>query len=1227
MRNKIKTAIQAFTSKPMLEAARELFKILGYESQRVLIDNYVNFEGFKRSNDTSSFKEDKALVDEWLSINLLFQITSAELNGIKPYVFEHKVKHSFLFMCVELKGHEYSRTKIAQISREINKVYKMPVLILFKYNNLLTLSVMDKRKNKNDDNKDVILKITMIKDISIVSPHRAHLDILLSLSLAELSTEEKKKIENFDDLQKAWEKVLDIQELNKKFYTELSNWYFWAINEVRFPNGAQKGDDKAKEQNEMNLIRMLTRLLFVWFIKEKDLIPRELFELDHLNMILKQEIETKKDSERKAHEQQSIYYKSILQNLFFATLNQEVGKRAFRKKDQNMGADNLMRYKDTFKEPDAFAQWLDDNVPFLNGGLFECLDYLDDTQRGPQGGIVKVKVDGFSDRNDNVISVPDYLFFSAEETANLADDLYDTKKNKVKVHGLINIFNNFKFTIEENTPIEEDIALDPELLGRVFENLLATYNPDTKETARKKTGSFYTPREVVNFMVDESLKAYLIQSLVKEAKMKEEDVEVGIDFLISYNEKEHLFDQNQVEVLIKAIDNCKILDPACGSGAFPMGILHKQVHLLQKLDPDNKRWKERQIKKTESIEVAEYRDEAIKAIETSFQNKGMDYGRKLYLIENCIYGVDIQPIAIQISKLRFFISLIVDQKANENKEDNFGLKALPNLETKFVAANSLIKLEKPKEQITIYDLYQIKDLENELKQIRHRMFSAKYLRKKKELRAEDRKKREEIKSELKKADYPEGSIDNIASWDPYNQICGADWFDAQWMYGIEDGFDIVLGNPPYIQLQSMNKEIKEPLRKQNYVCYAARGDIYSLFYEQGINVLKKNGFLCYITSNKWMKAGYGEKLRGFFAEQNPKLLIDLGGGVFKSASVDTNILLIEKNENKNELKGLNYYDRTKNLNDAVKENTIVITEVSTVAWFIGNSAEISLKEKIERIGKPLKDWDVNINYGIKTGLNEAFIIDTATKERLCAEDPKSAEIIKPILRGRDIKRYSYEWAGLWIIFVPWHFPLHEDSSIQGSSDKAEKEFQIQYPAIYQHLLHYKPALSSRNKAETGIRYEWYALQRCAATYYKEFEKEKIIWAETSSELDFYIDNERYYIDKTCFMLLGKNLKYLCGVINSKLTDFIFRNQIANKLGNNSLQLAKTYVEQISIPLISLSNQIIVNQIETIVCKIQSLKKANTKADTSELEGQIDRLVYQLYDLTKDEIAIIEREDN
>ncbi|HPY97344.1 MAG TPA: N-6 DNA methylase, partial [Candidatus Cloacimonadota bacterium] len=942
MRNKIKTAIQAFTSKPMLEAARELFKILGYESQRVLIDNYVNFEGFKRSNDTSSFKEDKALVDEWLSINLLFQITSAELNGIKPYVFEHKVKHSFLFMCVELKGHEYSRTKIAQISREINKVYKMPVLILFKYNNLLTLSVMDKRKNKNDDNKDVILKITMIKDISIVSPHRAHLDILLSLSLAELSTEEKKKIENFDDLQKAWEKVLDIQELNKKFYTELSNWYFWAINEVRFPNGAQKGDDKAKEQNEMNLIRMLTRLLFVWFIKERDLVPRELFELDHLNTILKQEIDTKKDSEREPHEQQSIYYKSILQNLFFATLNQEVGQRRFRKEKDERGTFNLLRYKNTFNDPDAFAKLLDDNVPFLNGGLFECLDYVHETEKGPRGGDVIVRIDDFSDHNDNVISVPDYLFFSAEETANFS--VKGKKSNKVKIHGLINILNNFKFTIEENTPIEEDIALDPELLGRVFENLLATYNPETKETARKETGSFYTPREVVNFMVDESLKAYLIQSLVKETKMKEKDAEVGIDFLISYSEKEHVFNEGEVDVLIKAIDNCKIIDPACGSGAFPMGILHKQVHILQKLDPDNELWKDRQIENAHKIDDAEIREEAIKAIETSFQNKGMDYGRKLYLIENCIYGVDIQPIAIQISKLRFFISLIVDQNANENKEDNFGLKALPNLETKFVAANSLLKLEKPKMQMTLSDLTGINELENELKSIRHRLFSAKKPKKKRELREKDKDIRGKISKILEGSGWSNKSAEQLSIWDPYNQNVSSTWFDTEWMFGLEDGFDIVIGNPPYIQLQKMKYEkILKDYQDQKYIVYHGKGDLYCLFYEQGINILKKNAFLCYITSNKWMRTGYGEKLRGFFAEQNPKLLIDLGGGVFANATVDTNILLIEKNDNKNELKGLNYYEGIKNLNEAVKDNAIIITEVSSVGWFIGNSAEISLK--------------------------------------------------------------------------------------------------------------------------------------------------------------------------------------------------------------------------------------------------------------------------------------------
>ena len=235
---------------------------------------------------------------------------------------------------------------------------------------------------------------------------------------------------------------------------------------------------------------------------------------------------------------------------------------------------------------------------------------------------------------------------------------------------------------------EEEVALDPELLGRVFENLLASYNPETKTTARKQTGSFYTPREIVNYMVDESLKAYLKQKLETEALMSPEDAECGLEVLLEYTEKEHLFDIKETEILLHAIDNCKIIDPACGSGAFPMGILHKLVFILQKLDPKNEIWKKIQLEKAREeaetifqIEDKEEREKRLIDINNTFDESinNPDYARKLFLIENCIYGVDLQPIATQISKLRFFISLVVDQKPDKDK-DNFGIIPLPNLE-------------------------------------------------------------------------------------------------------------------------------------------------------------------------------------------------------------------------------------------------------------------------------------------------------------------------------------------------------------------------------------------------------------------------------------------------------------------------------------------------------------------------------------------------------------------
>jgi hypothetical protein len=427
--------------------------------------------------------------------------------------------------------------------------------------------------------------------------------------------------------------------------------------------------------------------------------------LDVLQAEILKKIEPEHFLDQEQDNKESIYYKAVLQNLFFATLNCPVKpdsidsrKRGFRGDQsygKHRGVDYLMRYKKHFKDPDAFLKMVNKVVPFLNGGLFECLD---DKEKN-------IYIDGFSDNmsktngKENHLVVPDYLFFGKEEKTDLSAD-YGKKNKSTKeaaVTGLINILKSYKFTIAENTPIEEDVALDPELLGKVFENLLASYNPETKTTARKQTGSFYTPREIVNYMVDESLIAHLKNAIAWD-DMPEKELDDQLHRLVSF-EPVNPFEHNRElsQKIIHSLDNCKILDPACGSGAFPMGILQKMVHILQKIDPENQYWQDLQLEKAQKesqgvfvIKDKEERKQLLDEINEAFDQSinHPDYARKLFLIENCIYGVDIQPIAAQISKLRFFISLVVEQKVNHEKE-NFGIRPLPNLETKFVTANTL----------------------------------------------------------------------------------------------------------------------------------------------------------------------------------------------------------------------------------------------------------------------------------------------------------------------------------------------------------------------------------------------------------------------------------------------------------------------------------------------------------------------------------------------------------
>ncbi len=451
------------------------------------------------------------------------------------------------------------------------------------------------------------------------------------------------------------------------------------------------------------------------------------------------------------------------------------------------------------------------------------------------------------------------------------------------------------------------------------------------------------------------------------------------------------------------------------------------------------------------------------------------------------------------------------------------------------------------------------------------------------------------------------------------------------------GFDLIIGNPPYIRQEEI-KELKPNLAK-NYKVYKGTSDIYTYFYELGFNILKSNGVLSFITSNKYTRAGYGEALREFLLK-NVSILdyIDLNGiKVFDSATVDTSILSFEKLKSKDSsfrylaldnenLKACGYsIDLCKDFKELSQKS------LSKENFIFSDESTNSLKAKIERIGTPLKEWQgLNINYGIKTGYNEAFIISTEKRNEILenckdeAEKERTAKLIRKMLRGRDIKRYSYEWAGLWVIFIPWHFPNVEKPKTMLENEQDLKE---QYPSLYKHLLSHKERLSKRNKEETGIRYEWYCLQRWGANYYQEFEKEKIIYPETTQNAYFVYDNKGFFIEKTAFILICENLKYLQGLLSSNLVTYYYKNFSKGcKLGIKGYQYNKHALEYLPIPKINSKNQKIADELVNLVDEILKAKEQDKNANTQELENKINSLIYKLYNLTEDEIKIIENKE-
>ena len=1111
----VKDALSNFADAPLANAAKALLNALGYESERT--GEVGTVAEFLERYEAKLTDRHLALFESWRDVELVFQVTDEEVAGTATETgFDDGRNQSFLFIAADLAEGVYSRTKLAEMTRAVNRLFAMPVVLIFRCVGRFSVAVVHRRAHRRDDRRDVLERVTLVKDVDVQRPHRAHLEALADLGLSRLVG---RGVSNFDSLHRAWEDALDAEELNRRFYKELFEWFKDALTKCKFPDDGE-GDGNL----ERHVIRLITRLLFIWFLKEKSLVPDDIFTEKFAAKALKRHAPGATD-----------YYRAVLQNLFFATLNTEIEKRAFSKVRRRTHRDfTKYRYRKLLADPDGFLAKLK-MVPFVNGGLFDCLD---DFEGETEGGR---RIDAFTDNIETqgkALHVPASIFLDSKD-------------------GLFALFRRFKFTVEENTPLDQEVALDPELLGRVFENLLAAYNPETRNTVRKATGSYYTPRRIVDYIVDEALVRGLAERIVAydgDAKWLDDRLRYLLDYADAFDDAIELFDDDERKSIVQAIANLRILDPAVGSGAFPMGALHKLTLALRRIDPDNDHWQRLQKELATARTATAFerptrgdRDAELLEISSTFETyRDSDFGRKLYLIQNGIFGVDLQPVACQIARLRFFISLIVEQQPTRDAASNYGIRPLPNLETRIVAADALTRIAVPS-QLGFGEQAVAEHIAH-LRRVREMHFNARTRDEKRALRDQDAALRDDLAAALKDSGFGHDEATRVAKWDPYRQNTAANWFDPQWMFGVKDGFDVVIGNPPYVQLQRDRGTLRRRYQGEAYDTFAATGDLYQLFFERGMGLLRSRGILAYITSNSWLKAKYGESTRSFFsAKHAPRVLLEVGKDVFDSAIVDSSVLVAQEGQAASDdclaldMDSLDAHDFPP---QASRFGSLY--HGGTKPWVPLSSLERGIMDKMQQVGVPLKEWDISIYYGVKTGYNAAFVVDDATRKALMDEDPRSEDLLKPILRGRDIRPYRAQWAGLWLIDVH-----------NGFADTPPVDV-TDYPAVKRHLdAHWEAIARRQDKGVTP-----YNLRNCS--YHEEFSKPKLLWMDMSPEGRFCYSEEHIFSNDKAFLMTGRQLKYLCALLNSSLVTW-YIEKTALTTGEGLIQWKKFTVQSIPCP--------------------------------------------------------------
>ena len=767
------------------------------------------------------------------------------------------------------------------------------------------------------------------------------------------------------------------------------------------------------------------------------------------------------------------FYEARLIPLFFAGLNSpnEVNIMVAGGHDQGM------------------IQQLIGNVPYLNGGLFERAE----------------------DERNGTITIPD------EGIERILDEL----------------FYHFNFTVNESTPQEIEVAVDPEMLGRIFEELV---------TGRHESGSYYTPKSVVSFMGREALKGYLETACPTEEP----------DPLAAFVDEHDPTGLADPETVLDVLRTVRICDPACGSGAYLLGMLHELIDLRTGLF---------RVHQLDSIRV---------------------YDRKLDIIQHNLYGVDIDPFAVNIARLRLWLSLIVDFEGNDPPP-------LPNLDFKIEVGDSLIAPDPSgglqPDLIRYTQIQDFLELKNDYLSAHH-----------------------ENKLTLRKQIVEKRS--EIAEWARADAVEGFDWaVDFAEVFHTESGisgFDIVLANPPYVR-QELIKEQKPTLKRVYGNLYNGRADLYVYFYFRALQLLKPGGMFAFISSNKWLRAGYGEKLRSRLSTNTTlHSVIDFGDLSLFGAIAYPMIVIARRQEVEEFHPGPH----------ALTANSLeILSNLTTVAqaapfipqrllrsdgWQLAAPQVMDLMQKLRASGISLGKYvDGKFYMGIKTGRNKAFEINQTVRDRLIAEDPRSAEIIKQWLRGRDVKRWGTEWANLYIIFTYHGVDI------------------ARYSAIETYLQQFKPSLLKR---ATSANHEWYELQQPQMGIFTEFEKPKIVYPEFGILPQFSFDSSATFIANKLFCIPDASL-YLLGILNSSVSHYFLMN-ITSHIQSDYIEFRQIHVSRMPIPN---ANQALYADIESVVGELLALRGRGPRV--TNLEAELNRLVYQAYDLTPAEIALIEESVN